>query len=71
MRALRPASDSSGAAGRAVRGLTFWLRSLDRLVPPGFATDSASALFFLGRRSDREMTAQEIIAYYRGAQGSG
>ncbi|MFF3615434.1 class I SAM-dependent methyltransferase [Streptomyces sp. NPDC002580] len=60
----------SASAGRAVRGMAFWLRGLDRLVPPGFATDSASALYFLGRRSDRETTAREIIAYYPGAQTS-
>ncbi|MEV0219651.1 class I SAM-dependent methyltransferase [Streptomyces sp. NPDC050704] len=60
----------SALAGRAVRGLMFWLRALDRLVPPEYATDDASALFFLGRRSDRELTAQEIVAYYRGAQVS-
>ncbi|MFJ2234810.1 class I SAM-dependent methyltransferase [Streptomyces sp. NPDC087859] len=58
----------SALAGRAVRGLMFWLRTLDRLVPPSYATDDASAFCFLGRKSDREMSAQEIIDYYRGAQ---
>jgi SAM-dependent methyltransferase len=60
----------SALAGRAVRGMAFWLRGLDRLIPPAYAGDSASALYFLGRRSDREMTAREIIAYYGGAQTS-
>ncbi|MEU5320350.1 class I SAM-dependent methyltransferase [Streptomyces sp. NPDC021056] len=58
----------SALAGRAVRGLMFWLRTLDRLVPPSYAADDASAFYFLGRKSDREMSAQEIIDYYRGAQ---
>jgi len=58
----------SATAGRGVRALLFWLRALDRLVPPGFAEDDAAALFFLGRRRDREMSAEEIIEYYRGAQ---
>jgi hypothetical protein len=58
----------SALAGRAVRGLAFWLRGLDSLVPPRFAADSASAHYFLGRRSEKEMTAREIVAYYRGAQ---
>ncbi|MCL6738332.1 class I SAM-dependent methyltransferase [Streptomyces neyagawaensis] len=58
----------SALAGRAVRGLLFWLRALDRLVPPSYAADDASAFYFLGRKRDREMSAQEIIDYYRGAQ---
>jgi SAM-dependent methyltransferase len=57
-------------AGRAARAALFWLRGLDHLVPPDFAQDDASALYFLGRKRDREMTEAEIIAYYRGAQGS-
>lgn len=55
-------------AGRATRAALFWLRGLDHLVPPDFSQDDASALYFLGRRRDREMTEEEIIAYYRGAQ---
>ncbi|WP_371667395.1 class I SAM-dependent methyltransferase [Streptomyces sp. NBC_00289] len=58
----------SASAGRATRGLLFWLRGLDHLVPPDFAQDDASAVFFLGRRREREMTAAEIVDYYRGAQ---
>ncbi|CAL9617173.1 class I SAM-dependent methyltransferase [Streptomyces sp. enrichment culture] len=58
----------SPAAGRATRTLLCWLRALDRLAPPGFAEDDASALYFLGRRREREMTAAEIVRYYRGAQ---
>ncbi|MEU9389989.1 class I SAM-dependent methyltransferase [Streptomyces sp. NPDC048324] len=58
----------SALAGRAARGLLFWLRSLDRFVPPDFAQDDASALYFLGRKREREMSAEDIIGYYRGAQ---
>lgn len=58
-------------AGRAARGALCWLRAVDRLVPPEFAEDDASALYFLGRKSDREMTAEEIVGYYRGAQVPG
>lgn len=57
-------------AGRVARTGLFWLRSLDRLVAPDFALDDASALFFLGRRREREMSAGEIIGYYRGAKSS-
>ncbi|MES5817997.1 class I SAM-dependent methyltransferase [Streptomyces sp. RG80] len=60
----------SALAGRATRGLLCWLRALDQAVPATYAQDDASALYFLGRRREQEMTAQEIIAYYRGAQTS-
>ncbi|MET7697868.1 methyltransferase domain-containing protein [Streptomyces sp. NPDC005485] len=58
----------SALAGRLTRGLLSWLRGIDRVIPPDYATDNASALYFLGRRREREMTPKEIVAYYRGAQ---
>jgi SAM-dependent methyltransferase len=58
----------SELAGKLARGFCFWLRYLDRLVPTEFAMDSASAYYFIGRRSDHELTPHEIIEYYRGAQ---
>jgi SAM-dependent methyltransferase len=58
----------SQLAGRAARAAFFWLRYLDRLVPPAFSIDAASACYFLGRRAERELTPSDIVAYYRGAQ---
>jgi len=58
----------SELAGKAARGLLFPLRYLDRLVPDTYAMDNASAYYFLGRRAERELTPQEIVDYYRGAQ---
>jgi SAM-dependent methyltransferase len=58
----------SGNAGRAIRALLFWLRYLDSYVDPAHAIDSASAVFFFGRRSGTEMTRSEIVEHYRGAQ---
>ena len=58
----------SQLAGRLARAMFFWLRYLDRLVPPAYAMDAGSAYFFLGRRSDRRLEPREIVAYYRGAQ---
>lgn len=58
----------SALAGRATRGLLFWLRGLDRLVPASYAMDDAAAYYFLGRKRDGGMSAREIITYYRGAQ---
>lgn len=60
----------SELAGKVLRGLLFWLRYLDRLIPTAFTMDCASAYYFLGRRADRNLTPQEIVSYYRGAQRS-
>jgi SAM-dependent methyltransferase len=54
--------------GKLARALFFWLRFLDRLVPTAFATDDATAYYFLGRRAAHELTPGEIVDYYRGAQ---
>ena len=58
----------SQTAGRLVRALLFGLRFLDRYVDRAYSLDAASAVYFLGRRSDTEMTPTDIVAYYRGAQ---
>lgn len=55
-------------AGRVARALFFWLRFLDRLVPRRYASDGASGVYFLGRRSDIELAPHDIIDYYPGAQ---
>jgi ubiquinone/menaquinone biosynthesis C-methylase UbiE len=60
----------SELAGKLARLPFFWLRYLDRLVPTSFAMDNASAYYFLGRRSERELSPNEIVAYYRGAPRS-
>ena len=59
----------SELAGKLARALFFWLRYLDRLIPGAFAMDDASAYYFLGHRSERELSPSEIVRYYRGAQG--
>jgi hypothetical protein len=58
----------SRTAGKVARGLCLWLRYLDGAVPERFAVDSASAFCFLGRRAARELSPDEIVDYYRGAQ---
>lgn len=58
----------SELAGKLARGLFFGLRYLDRIIPDSYAMDDASAYYFLGRRATRELTPQEIISYYQGAQ---
>lgn len=58
----------SELAGKLARLLVFWLRYLDRLIPMSFAMDSASAYYFLGRTTEHQLSPQEILHYYRGAQ---
>jgi ubiquinone/menaquinone biosynthesis C-methylase UbiE len=59
----------SELAGKLARVIFFWLRYLDRVVPTSFAMDNASAYYFLGRRSERELSPSEIVGYYRGTAG--
>jgi SAM-dependent methyltransferase len=61
----------SELAGKLVRALCAWLRLLDHLVPTRFAMDNAPAYYFLGRRTERQLTAHDIVDYYRGADSTG
>jgi ubiquinone/menaquinone biosynthesis C-methylase UbiE len=61
----------SELAGKLARAAFSFLRLLDRLVPTAFAMDNASAYYFLGRRSDDELSPRDIVRYYRGAQVTG
>jgi SAM-dependent methyltransferase len=61
----------SRLAGGIAKALFFWVRLLDRLCPYPYAVDCASGCYFLGRRSEQEMTPREIIQHYRGAQVPG
>ena len=58
----------SRVAGQVARLTSAWMAALDRWVPERFAVDGASCVFFYGRRSERVLTAREIVAHYRGAQ---
>ena len=48
----------------AVQAAFFWLKPLDRLVPERRRLDHASAVWFLGRLSDRTISPQEAVANY-------
>ena len=54
--------------GTLLSALMFWVRFLDKIVPIEFQVDNASGVFFLGRRSEREIASKEMIRYYKGAQ---
>jgi SAM-dependent methyltransferase len=58
----------SRQAGVAAKFAFFWLAYLDRLLDPKYSLDSASSVFFLGRKTACPMSAESIIQYYQGAQ---
>jgi SAM-dependent methyltransferase len=58
----------SRTLGRGFGIATSWLGLLDRLIAAPYAADSASCLYFYGRRSERELTPLEVVRSYRGAQ---
>ena len=54
----------SNKAGTAAAMAFFWLRYLDHLADGRYVADSASGVFFLGRKSRRAVGHGDIIAYY-------
>jgi len=58
----------SRMAGKIFKFAFSWLRLFDAFVPPSYASDAASGVYFLGRRSSRTVSPHEIVAFYRGAQ---
>lgn len=58
----------SRAAGKVAKASFFWLQWLDPLIPDEFASDGASGVYFLGRKSDSELSPKEIVGFYRGSQ---
>jgi SAM-dependent methyltransferase len=52
--------------GRIVALAFFWLSWTDRFLDPKHSVDAASSVYFLGRKSDREISGAEIIDYYQG-----
>jgi SAM-dependent methyltransferase len=57
----------SVTAGILAKLALFWIKYFDRFVDRRHATDAASAVFFLGRKSDRTVAPREMIAHYKGA----
>ncbi len=54
--------------GKIVKLLFFWLQYFDRLVPQNFAVDAASAVYFIGEKSQSSISEKEMVQYYKGAQ---
>jgi SAM-dependent methyltransferase len=58
----------SRRAATALCLFLFWLRYFDRLVPPAYALDAASDVYFLGRKADTALNPKDIVRSYAGAQ---
>lgn len=58
----------SRSLGRAMKILFFWLQYFDSIIPEKYAVDSASAVFFLGKKVDATLSSRDIISYYKGVQ---
>jgi SAM-dependent methyltransferase len=64
--ALGPTALSSRVLGRLARYGVFWLRYADELLArTPSAVGGASSLFFLGRRSESELSPRDLLTYYR------
>jgi SAM-dependent methyltransferase len=57
----------SVGAGIVAKMTLFWLPHLDRLIPRSYASDAASAVYFLGRKSRTALGPKDMAAYYKGA----
>jgi SAM-dependent methyltransferase len=58
----------STAAGKLAKLAFFWTQYLDALVPPDYAIDGASGVFFLGRKTQVAVSPIAMAGYYQGAQ---
>ena len=58
----------SRTAGKVAKFVVSWAQYLDALVPPDYAIDAASGVFFLGRKAQTTVRPFSMVGYYRGAQ---
>lgn len=55
-------------AGRIASLLLFWVHYLDKIIPQSYSIDNASAVFFLGRKSEKTLHPKDLVSYYQGAE---
>ena len=58
----------SRTAGKLAKLAFFWAQYLDYVVPPNYAIDAASGVFFFGRKAQAEIPPVAMAKYYQGAQ---
>lgn len=56
------------ALASVASGVFCWLPHLDRRLRSGASVDGACAVYFYGRRSEREISPRDMIEHYQGAQ---
>ncbi|MEI3855799.1 MULTISPECIES: class I SAM-dependent methyltransferase [unclassified Ensifer] len=54
--------------GKIAKLAFFWTQYLDAIIPPRFAEDGASGVYFYGRKAPTPITPKSIIDHYQGAQ---
>lgn len=57
----------SKLVGKLAKVGLFWIRYLDMIIPDSYQIDSASGVYFLGRKNGRTMSMEEIVQHYSGA----
>jgi SAM-dependent methyltransferase len=58
----------SRGAGAIARLAVWWLPRIDRFLDPRHSIDGASSVYFLGQKSETQLSPRDVIAYYQGAQ---
>lgn len=58
----------SPALGKVAKAAFFWTRFIDRVAAPGYALDTASAVYFLGRKAETPLSPKDMPRYYRGGR---
>lgn len=58
----------SRRAGLRARRLVMALNGVDRFIPVAYRSDAAPAVYFMGRRSEKELDRRFLVDRYRGAQ---
>jgi SAM-dependent methyltransferase/uncharacterized protein YbaR (Trm112 family) len=53
--------------GKIFKLLTFWIQYLDKIIVESYSIDNASAVFLLGRKSEKCIKPKDMIHYYKGA----
>jgi ubiquinone/menaquinone biosynthesis C-methylase UbiE len=61
----------SRIAGKIAKAAFVWLQWFDGLISEDYSSDAASGVYFLGRKSDIEISPREVVDFYRGAQKGG
>jgi SAM-dependent methyltransferase len=58
----------SRTAGRAAKLAFFWLQFIEKVIPGRYRVDSASSIYFVGRKAQTPIRPKDIVGYYQGAQ---